>query len=93
MLSRAMHTYIIYLCRIRPGYTVSQAEPTATRSLRKKPPLASHDPHSASHDPRRIPTNLAPVMIRYPDSMTLPSLVSNHILSNLFSIIYCEMNG
>ena len=72
----SIHEYTF--CRIRPNYTVSQVEPTATRSLKKKPPLASHDPHRAAHDPQRIPqtTNLAPVLSRYPDSMTLPSLVS-----------------
>ena len=66
--------------RIRPSYTVSQGDLTATRSLRKKPPLTSRDPHRASHDLQRLSqttsTNLAPVISRYPDSMTLPSLVS-----------------
>lgn len=66
---------IVY--RIRPSYTVSQVEPTATRSLRKKPPLASHDPHKIPRVPRRVPqdTDITPVISRYPDSMTLPSLV------------------
>ena len=66
---------IVY--RVRPSYTVSQVEPTATRSLRKKPPLASHDPHKIPRVPRRVPqdTDITPVISRYPDSMTLPSLV------------------
>ena len=66
--------------RVHPNYSVSDAPLVATRSLSKKPPLASigsHRPPQQAATHSSVPTS---VTSRYPDSMTLPSLVSAIVL-------------
>ncbi|XP_065910452.1 probable serine/threonine-protein kinase dyrk2 [Dysidea avara] len=62
--------------KVHPSYSVSDAPLVATRSLSKKPPLASIGSHRPPQQTATVPSSVPTSGIsRYPDSMTLPSLV------------------